>query len=213
MIISEVLLVVQPQILRDGIGKILSEESNFKVSYTAGKIKAIADLPVQENAILVLDLDIGEISPSEIIVEQTENYPELSILGLSSKESPNRIKNILKAGASGVMFKKRGADELIKALHKISSGKRYLCETAKKMVGKGTHKLSIQGEDLIELTKRELEVLVLICKELTNPEISEKLNISVRTVDAHRRNVLQKTGAKNTAGMVKYAIKNKIYRP
>lgn len=209
----EVLLVVQPQILRDGIEKILSEESNFKVSYTAEGIERISDLPVRENTVLVLDLDIADLNPSEIIVEQTECHPKLNILAISSEEIPKRIKNIMQIGASGFMFKCRGTDELIKAINEISAGKTYLCTTAKEMVSKETHNLSIKGKDLIELTKRELEVLVLICKELTNPEISEKLNISVRTVDAHRRNVLQKTRAKNTAGMVKYAIKHQIYRP
>ena len=213
MVISEVLLVVQPQILGDGIGKILAEETNFNVSHTTGDIKTISDLPVRENTILVLDLDIADLNPLEIVIEQTESCPKLNILGIGSEENPKQIKNIIKMGASGFLFKNRGADELIRAINEISAGKTYLCKTAKEMVEKPTQKLSIEGKELIELTKRELEVLVLICNELTNPDISEKLNISVRTVDAHRRNILQKTGAQNTAGMVKYAIKNKIYSP
>lgn len=213
MNVLEVLLVVQPQILREGIGKIIQDETEFVPSHSTAKIDSESDLPLDGNAVMVLDLDIEELSPSEIIVKQTERYPELDILAIGSEEKPQRIQNIMKAGASGFMFKSRGADELIKAINEISAGETYLCKKANKMLKQGIHQLSTNGEDLIELTKRELEVLVLICNELTNPEISEKLNISVRTVDAHRRNVLQKTGAKNTAGMVKYAIKNKIYRP
>lgn len=209
----DVLLVVQPQILRDGITKILEEESGFTVKYATENIQKLTQLSLSSKSVLVLDLDIPEIKASEILVQQAENSPEAGILAISSEKNPDRVKNIIKAGASGFLFKNRGASVLINAIKSVSEGKEYLCDEAQQIVSGQTHKLTIDGKNIIELTKRELEVLVLICKEMTNREIAEQLNISVRTVDAHRRNLLQKTGAKNTAGMVKYAIKQHIYEP
>ena len=116
----------------------------------------------------------------------------------------------MQAGASGYIFKKRGADELIKAVKEVNSGNQYLCNDTIELLVEGK-KFRSTNKRAADLTERELQVLQLICREYINREIAEELGISVRTVDAHRRNVLQKTGAKNTAGLVKFAIKNDLF--
>lgn len=99
---------------------------------------------------------------------------------------------------------------MIHALKEVVKGERYLCDEALSIIV-GSEGESKNGSDPSELTDRELEVLEYICKEMTNRDIAKQLHISVRTVDAHRHNLLQKTAAQNTAGLVKYAIRHQIF--
>lgn len=207
----DVSLVLQHQIVRDGIKKIFSENTDINVKSCTSNITELADLPLEKGMVVILDLDISDLKVSELLVDQVENYPDVDILIIGDEDEPDRIRNIIKMGASGFMFKTSGAEELIRAVKTISEGQTFLCNRAQELLSNHLEDTSIDEKRDLEVTKREREVLVLICKELTNREIAEQLNISVRTVDAHRRNLLQKTEAKNTAGMVKYAIRHHIY--
>jgi DNA-binding NarL/FixJ family response regulator len=121
---------------------------------------------------------------------------------------------MLKAGAVGYIFKTIGKAELTNAIKTISNGDTYFAKEASKMImehfmqkNQGA-KIHLPSENLDQLTKREKEVLKLIAEEYTNPEIAEKLFLSARTIDTHRRNLLQKLRVKNTAGLVKIALKS-----
>jgi len=126
------------------------------------------------------------------------------------------IVNMLKAGASGYILKNTGEAELLEAINKVHSGEIYYSlEVANVMMSKymnnTTKSKSTNFEITVnDLTKREKEILVDIANELTNQEIAEKLFISPRTVDTHRRNLLQKLAVKNTAGLVKFAVSNNM---
>jgi DNA-binding NarL/FixJ family response regulator len=126
------------------------------------------------------------------------------------------IKSMIEAGATGYILKNSGQEELISAIETILKDENYFSDEVKdaimqNMVQKKTKTHKISGEP-IPLTRREKDVLNLIVQEYTNYEIADKLFISVRTVDAHRRNLLEKTGARNTAGLVKFAIENNLFK-
>ena len=108
------------------------------------------------------------------------------------------------------MLKEAGSEELIRAIKTVHNGNTYYSSHASdvliKHITRGSRPKDLRND--IPLTKREIEVLKLIAEEYSNPEIAEELFISVRTVDTHRRNLLDKLDVKNTAGLVKYAIKN-----
>lgn len=209
-----ILVAVRYQILRDGIKKILAEESGISVKGTAKNEDELFALPLENESILVLEIGISDLEDSDIIIDLVEHYPKIRILVLSEKKNPEHIKRIMQAGASGYIFKRQSSNDLIEALKRVGAGDEYLCdEVIRLLLQQGDIAEEFRPENYLatDLTDRELEVLGLICQELTNRDIAEKLQISIRTVDAHRRNVLQKTGAKNTAGLVKYAIKHRIY--
>lgn len=129
-------------------------------------------------------------------------------------EEEEYISKILQSGALGYILKKTGKEELIAAIRTVNEGKSYVSKEVGNIlfekIIKGNPGTDSQNSESPILTLREKEILNLIANEFTNPEIAEKLFISARTVDAHRRNLLEKLGVKNTAGLVKYAIQNGI---
>ena len=149
-----------------------------------------------------------------------DKCPDTRIIALSMLEGSGKIREIIRAGADGYLFKNSGKAELLTALQAISQGQHYFSEEAGLSIlkndiedgdpdsKKNTGEPGTKAREL--LTEREREVLELICREFTNAEIADKLFISVRTVDAHRRNLLQKTGARNTAGLVRFAMNHGV---
>ena len=203
-------IAVQYQILREGLKTILGAEEEFNCTSTAANLGEIDDMSLEENDVLLLDLELTDLDPVASINSILDEFPEVRILAISDNEKASDIRRIMQTGVSGYMLKKKSADELIRAIKTICEGERYICDEALHQI------LEYNGEDsehnkFVDLTDRELQILDLICQELTNREIADQLHISVRTVDAHRQNVLQKTGAKNTAGLVKYAVRHQIY--
>lgn len=203
-------IAIRSPILRDGIRRILASDSSLEVKFTTDDLDELDCLPQDEQCTFILDINLPDSNTVEFIRKLTGDYPDLVILTIGEGEKPSDIKKVIKAGASGYICKNQDSDELIKAVKRINKGDLYLSDKAirelyNKEESTSNHKASA------DLTNREREILALICQELTNREIADKLSISVRTVDAHRRNILQKTGAKNTAGLVKYAIRNKIF--
>jgi DNA-binding NarL/FixJ family response regulator len=133
------------------------------------------------------------------------------VLSLSMHEDKNYIVKMLEAGATGYILKNSGREEMINAINTIASGNTYFSnQVSSKLLEHITNPSKSKKKALSKspLTDRETEILILISEEYSNPEIAEKLFISVRTVDTHRRNLLDKLEAKNTAGLVKYAIRN-----
>lgn len=136
--------------------------------------------------------------------------PDIKILALTMSNDDSHIRQMIQAGASGYIMKSAGRQELTKAIQEVMEGKHYFSDQATQsiMMDLIKNKGKSSAPEPIHITEREEEVLQMIVKEFTNQEIAEKLYISPRTVDAHRRNLLQKTGARNTAGLVKYAFKH-----
>jgi DNA-binding NarL/FixJ family response regulator len=205
------LIAVKYPILREGIEKVLSERPEISIKDTARNTDELLSVLPDEECILILDLKILDSNGSDFVRKLLEKNQELRILAIGEDETQNQLKEIMQAGASGYIGKKQSTSELIKALQKINKGDFFLCDEAICKFYSKTGEDSGRRMAAVDLTNRETEVLSLICQELTNREIANKLSISVRTVDAHRRNILQKTGARNTAGLVKYAIKYQIY--
>ena len=207
-----ILIALHYKIVREGITKILSEDPDINVIGAAKNKEELCsyESEVDKIDVVVLDLDIPDLDSLSTIKSILEDHPDMHILAMSDDEDPHQIKNVMQAGASGYIFKKRGACELIKAIKEVEAGNQYLCNDTISLLVKG-EKVRSTSEGVEDLTERELQVLQLICREYINREIAEDLGISVRTVDAHRRNLMQKTGAKNTVGLVKFAIKNDLF--
>lgn len=207
----KVLLVDDHKIVRDGIKLMLEPQAGIDVVAEAEsgvKVKKLLeDLSVD---VIVMDInmpDMNGIATTKMVKDQN---PEIKILALTMSSDDSHIRQMVQAGASGYIMKSAGRDELTKAIREVMEGKHYFSDQATHsiMMDLVKNKGKSSAPDPIHITNRELEVLQMIVKEHTNHEIADKLYISPRTVDAHRRNLLQKTGARNTAGLVKYAFQN-----
>ncbi|MEX0823462.1 MAG: response regulator transcription factor [Balneolaceae bacterium] len=212
----KVVLADDHKIVRDGIKLMLEPQPGIDVVAEAENgadvLSKLDDLQVD---LVIMDINMPEMDGVMATRNIKDKYPDIKVLALTMSNDDLHIRQMIQAGASGYIMKSAGRNELKDAIEAIMSGKHYFSDEATQSIMmdlvKGKGKSSMP--DPIHITDRELEILELIVKEFTNQEIADKLYISSRTVDAHRRNLLQKTGARNTAGLVKYAFQHNIISP
>lgn len=201
------------KIVRDGIKTMLESQPEIEVVVEAANgneiLEKLNDVPVD---LVVMDINMPEKDGIQATKEIKEQHPNVKVLALTMSNDDLHIRQMIQAGASGYIMKSAGRKDLKDAIETIMSGKHYFSDEATQSIMmdlvKGKGKSTTM--DAVHITDRELEILELIVQEYTNQEIAEKLFISSRTVDAHRRNLLQKTGARNTAGLVKYAFQHNL---
>lgn len=199
--------------IRDGIKSMLDSKENVDVVAEADTgMKALELCRAIPIDLIIMDINMPEYNGIELTGILHDEFPDIKVLALTMMDQDEHIRRMIEAGASGYILKSSGNEQLEEAIHAVMNGDHYFGKDAtdvilKDLVDSGSKRKPGSSE---ELTDRELEILELICEEHTNKEIADKLYISTRTVDAHRRSLLQKTGARNTAGLVKYAIQNKL---
>lgn len=209
-----VLLVDDHEIVRDGLKTLMESQHGLDIIAEAEDgNEAIEACKKHEIDLVIMDINMPGMDGIDATKAIKEEHPEVKVLALTMSDSDVHIRKMIEAGASGYILKNAGREELKKAIQALMNGKHYFSDKASQSVmmelvrSKGKPK----GVGPSEMTDRELEVLGLIVQEHTNQEIAKKLFISVRTVDAHRRNLLQKSGARNTAGLVRYALENGLF--
>ena len=209
----KVLLVDDHQIIRDGIRSLLSYAEGIEVvGECSDGLEAISCAVSEKPDVILMDINMPKINGIDATKTIITDNPDSKILVLTVHDELAYISKMLHAGALGYVLKTTNKAELITAIKSVSKGEKYFSpEVTETMLSRfiDSHKSDSDAEEK-DLTIREIEVLVLISTELTNAEIGDKLFISTRTVDAHRRSLLSKLGARNTAGLVAYAIKNKF---
>src|SRR4029079_3742844 len=134
-------------------------------------------------------------------------YPGIMVLALSTFNQGSFVTKMMENGASGYVVKNADKKELLEAIHEVNKGKTYLSFEA----GQAMRKVH-EGAQIPAITRREKEILALIAEGLTNPEIAGKLFVSPSTVDSHRKNLLAKLNAKNTASLIRFAIENRMLK-
>ena len=160
--------------------------------------QAIEEIPsIQPDAVL-MDINLPDKNGIDLCKEVKEKYPSVFVIGLSTYNQQSFIQKIMDNGASGYVLKNATGQELMKAIETVVKGKIYFSEEA-------SHTLQNKQAANVILTRRETEVLKLIAEGLTNNIIAQKLFISPTTVDTHRKNLLAKLEAKNTASLIRMA--------
>ncbi len=209
MKIYNILLADDHKIVRGGISALLEDEPQYQIIGEASNGRETLQLcRDKEVDVVIIDLNMPEVSGFEAIMQIKKDYPRIKILALTMLNQNEAIKKTVSAGVNGYLLKNSNSEEILEAIKTIIEGGHYFCKETTKTIMEGL--VGVNERNILsieEITPREKDVLQLICDEMTATEISEELEISVRTVDSHRRNLLQKTGAKNTAGLVKFALK------
>lgn len=213
----KVLLVDDHKIIRDGIKAMLSDAENIEIvgECEDGSL-VVPFLDKNEVDIIFMDVSMPKQNGIETTKQVIEKYPKAKVIALTMHNQESYITKMLKVGAVGYVLKNTGCDDLLSAIKSVNEGQSYFSsDVSEIMMSKFMKKPTDNyvNPDMIsteDLTTREKEIIKLISDELTNNEIAEKLFISPRTVDTHRRNLLQKLGVKNTAGLVKFAMNNNL---
>lgn len=207
-----VTLVDDHQIVRDGIKNILEDQDHICIvdEFSNGQ-EFLNSYKADNTDLILLDINMPVRDGIETTKKAFSSHKGIKIIALSMYDEEEYIVRILDAGAKGYILKNCSSQELIKAIETVNSGSNYFSpEVSDKLLNsftkEGKNNLNYPNEKN-DLTTREKEILKLIAEEFTNQEIANKLFISNRTVDTHRRNLLQKLEAKNTAGLVKHAFR------
>ncbi len=215
MNIISVMLADDHSLFRMGMAKLIGELEGIEVTGSAAdgkELLRLLDATTQLPGVILMDLNMPNMNGIEATAHIRHQYPKIKIIVLSVYDEEQFIVRMIESGADGYLFKNAEIAEVEKAIRDVANNGFYFNEKMMAAMRKAptlkTKNLSFNH--MVNLTTRELEVLKLICNELTAVEIAEKLFISTRTVDGHRQNLLDKTGARNTAGLVIYAIKHKL---
>ena len=199
------------EIVRNGLMMLIEQEKDMTVQVEASSCSELISLLKEESIdLLILDLNLGDKNGIESIENVNNLFPDLSILVLSTyPEEPYAVQTF-KAGASGYLNKTVISDELIKAIHKITAGKKYISESLAENLAYG-FSLEKSNTDPVELlSKREFEVLSLIASGQAYKEIASKLNLSPKTVSTYRTRILEKLNLTSTAQLLRFAYEHKI---
>lgn len=210
----KVLIADDHKIVRVGLRGILEREEDITVVGEAEDGNEVLDiLKGTVTDVVLMDIDMGRTNGIATTQKVKASYPDVQVLALTMHEEQGHIVGMLEAGASGYLLKNAGREELLAAVHTVVKGDSYFSNQVSATLLQAltnVKRRSAPANSNTPLSDREIEVLQLIAKEYSNGEIAEKLFISIRTVDTHRRNILEKLQLKNTAGLVKYAIEKAL---
>ena len=213
----KLLLVDDHKLIRDAIRSYLEGDDEFEIVDEAGNgQEALVLLKSVQVDVVLMDIQMPVMNGIDCTKKIKELYPDIKVLSLSMLKDNQFIKQMLAAGATGYILKNSGEEEVKKGIRAVNNGETFysaeVAEIVMQSMMKGSNiKRSNKLVVDLPLSSREKEVLYLIIKEKTNQEIADDLFISPRTVDAHKRNLLEKTGSKNIAGLVLYAIEKNLF--
>lgn len=195
-------------VVLDGLKTMLNAFENLDVVYTtqnANELLQYFQTGVPD--VLLMDIQMPEISGIDLCKQVMKQYPSVKIIAFSSFDDSNYVKQIFRNGARGYLLKNSDKHTILKAIETVMQNEEYMDENIKKILLQES--ITGQRRSIFEvpLTKREKEILKLIAEGLSSQEIANTLFISLRTVETHRLNINQKLDVKNTAGLVKEAIK------
>jgi two-component system nitrate/nitrite response regulator NarL len=197
------------QMFMDGVRSLLRKDKRFvfvKEALTGeDAFHFISSNPVD---LLITDISMPGMSGTELTKKTKQQFPDVKVLVLTMFKDRSVISEIIESEAEGYILKNTGRDELIAAIEKImDNGTYYSQEVLSELLLKQPAPTK-NRQTTDELTERELEILKLIAGEHTTAEIAEKLFISPRTVDTHRKNILEKTNSRTIVGLMKYVFEN-----
>jgi DNA-binding NarL/FixJ family response regulator len=199
----KVVITDDQKIILNGLQKILAEASDVQLmgAFTGGD-DLLAFLSHTLPDVVMLDIYMPGKNGIELAGIISKSFPSVKILVLTNVDIIPQVKKMLQNGAVGYLLKDAAPEEIMDAIRKVAAGEKYLYNHLQQQLMNSF----FEPKTSHVITRREKEILEYIVNEYTNQEIADKLFLSLRTVENHRNNLLQKLGVKNTAGMVKAAI-------
>jgi two-component system response regulator NreC len=212
----KIILVDDHKIVREGLKILLMNLNEIEIIGEVANGSELFDvLKKLKPDILLMDISLPKMSGILITEKLSREYPDIKVIMLTANDTDEMVFDSFKAGAMGYLPKDIEHEELVDAIITVSEGNEYLAQSISSGVLKnyfkraraGSHK-QLKSEK--ELTKREIEVIELFCEGLSYKEIADRLNISVRTIESHKKSILEKLELNSIVDIVKYAIKHGI---
>ncbi|MEL6812836.1 MAG: response regulator transcription factor [Bacteroidota bacterium] len=205
------------ELFRVGLSHILSRDPEINIVFQAGNGKELLEYLASAELlpdIIIMDIKMPELNGVEATKTINKAYPEIRIIALTTYNTRPFIRNMIDVGASGYLVKNSATQKVIHTIKQVYYNSFYYDNEVLKAI-RGLHNSNAKNDsktvfDEEFITPREKEVLTLICQQLTSGEIADKLFISKRTVEVHRKNLLEKADVKNIAGLVIFAIQNDL---
>lgn len=200
-----ILLVDDHKLIRDSWSFILNSDSRFQViGETSNADEAVEIARTKKPDIVLMDINMTPVNGFEATKLVRKYSPGSKIIGISMHSMPAYARRMLQIGAMGYVTKNSSKDELINSIVEVYSGKKYICEEVKNILAQ--QELEDEGgtPDMNVLSRRELDIVQLIKEGLSSKEIALRLDISLKTVEVHRYNILKKLNLKNTAALVNF---------
>lgn len=189
----------------EGIKAMLHDENGLEwMGHAYNADTCLSFLQHQQADVILMDINLPDKSGIDLCKEVFEKYPNIRVIGLSTFNQLSFISKMLDNGALGYLLKNASKHEILTAIDTVMQGKKYLSLDASEMLKK------TDVEEAPTLTRREIEVLQLIADGMTNAEMAAKLFVSATTIDTHRKHLLEKFKAKNTATLIKMAVQMKF---
>ncbi len=209
----KIVIVEDHTLFREGLKSLFSTVSDFKVTAEFNNGKEYIDKIFEIDAgVVLMDIEMPVMNGIEATRLSRIKRPDLHILGLSMYSDNKYYYEMINAGVTGFLLKEAHPGELKDAIREVHSGKGYFSQDLLQQViiTLTAEKEKPSLKDNMQLTDREIEILELICKGLTNNEIGDKLFLSPRTVESHKYRIMNKTETKNNAELILFAIKSKL---
>lgn len=203
-------------IFRRGMVSLLAMIPDFQIIHEAGNGQEMIEaVERQMPDIILMDLQMPVLDGIKATQQLIAKYPSIKIIVVSMHDEERFVSHMIELGASGYLLKDADPDEIENAIRVVEKdgnyyGKFLLQIMRNKLVQRAAKKEKIALLPDIDLSDRELEILNFICEGMTTPEIADKICLSTRTVEGHRNRIMEKTGTRNVAGMVAWAIRSGI---
>jgi DNA-binding NarL/FixJ family response regulator len=208
----KIAIVDDHQIVIDGICSLLEDHPDFHiVGSTTSPVRMLSLLKKNPVDILLTDIMMPELTGQQLAKKVKEEFPSVKILALSMSGQGDIVNEMINdADISGYVLKNIGKEELSEAIEKVAAGGIYFSQQVLDELARVSN-LKKQNEE-VHLTQREIEIIQLIEKEMSNKEIADTLFISERTVETHRKNIFRKTKMNSVVGLVKYAYEHRLIK-
>jgi DNA-binding NarL/FixJ family response regulator len=211
----KILLADDHQLFLDGLSALLGQIASVEiVAAVSDGAQLLEKLKGSEGDLVIVDLHMPVLGGLETTKIIRQLYPTVKVLGLTMDNEVDSIQDMLEAGASGYILKNTGKAELETAILQVMKGEVYLSQSLSNQLAQ---RLLLKKKAVVEetceldmLTEREVEILKMVALENSNTEIAEKLYISPKTVETHRKNLMKKIGVRNSLGIYKFALKHQL---
>ena len=206
-----IIIVDDHEFFRNGLKMVINRLKYAKVIGEASTGSEFLELLRQkEPDIVLIDIQMPVMYGIEATRRALEEFPDLKIVALTMFDDEEYVQSMIDAGAKGFLLKNITKEVLDQALQALQAGKNYYSPELWEFFTRKVVSEPKPEDEEVQLTRREKEILALICDGLSNKEIADRLSISERTVIGHKSNLLSKTNTKSSVGLLSYAIKNKL---